>query len=186
MTVQHQYRPGPAYLEGITVPVNPGAWREEEWTGKLQTSEGHTQFYLFYYGELMEELITATEFAPQLIVAEDVVTGQRYVLFDGCRHGYDAMLCDTYSDEQRNGRTQLLPYIDPDGEDTFEIRITVFYNVDWDEEFAEDVDEEGRLELISGECCSFAEAKRNGFDALSITVVNTSGLETEVAQEELA
>lgn len=186
MTIQDQDRPGPAYLEGVTVPVNPEAWREEEWTGKLQTPEGHTKFYLFYYGELMDELIAATEFAPQLIVAEDAVTGQRYVLFDGCKHGYDAMLCDMYSDEQRNGRTPFLPYIDPDGEDTFEIRITVFYNVDWDEEFSEDVNEEGQLELISGEMCSFAEAKRNGFDALSISVVNTSGLETEVAQEELA
>lgn len=186
MTIQHQHRSGPAYLEGVTVPVNPEAWREEEWTGKLQTPEGHTRFYLFYYGELMDELIAATEFAPQLIVAEDAVTGQRYVLFDGCKHGYDAMLCDMYSDEQRNGRTPLLPYIDPDGEDTFEIRLTVFYNVDWNEEFSEDVNEEGQLELISGELCSFAEAKRNGFDALSISVVNTSGLETEVAQEELA
>ncbi|MGG4393085.1 hypothetical protein ABEX25_02055 [Paenibacillus thiaminolyticus] len=186
MTIQHQHRPGPAYLEGVTVPVNPEAWREEEWTGKLQTPEGHTKFYLFYYGELMDELIAATGFAPQLIVAEDAVTGQRYVLFDGCKHGYDAMLCDTYTDEQQNGRTPLLPYIDPDGEDTFEIRITVFYNVDWYEEFSEDVDEEGQVELISGELCSFEEAKRNGFDALSISVMNTSGLETEVTQEELA
>ncbi|WP_374020835.1 hypothetical protein ABU162_08730 [Paenibacillus thiaminolyticus] len=184
--IQDQHRPGPAYLEGVTVPVNPEAWREEEWTGKLQTPEGRTKFYLFYYGELMDELIAATEFAPQMIVAEDAVTGQRYVLFDGCKHGYDAMLGDTYSDEQQNGRTPLLPYIDPDGEDTFEIRITVFYNVDWDEEFSGDVDEEGQLELISGELCGFAEAKRNGFDALSISVVSTSGLETEVAHDELA
>ncbi|WCF09202.1 hypothetical protein NDS46_04660 [Paenibacillus thiaminolyticus] len=48
------------------------------------------------------------------------------------------------------------------------------------------MNEEGQLELISGELCSFEEAKRNGFDARSISVVNTSGLETEVAQEELA
>lgn len=168
------------------MPVNPEAWIEEEWTGKLQTGEGHSRSYLFYYGELMDDLIAATDFAPQLIVAEDAVTGQRYLLFDGCKHGYDAMLCDTYSDEQRNNRTPLLPYIDPDGEDTFEIRITVYYKVDWDEEFSEDADEQGRLELISGERCSITEAKRNGFDALSITVVNSSGLETEVAQEELA
>ncbi|MCM3337723.1 hypothetical protein M3650_03480 [Paenibacillus sp. MER TA 81-3] len=96
------------------------------------------------------------------------------------------MLCDTYSDEQQNNRTPLLPYVDADGEDTFEIRLTVFYNADWDEEFSSDVDEQGQIELISGERCDFEEANRNGFDALSITVVNTRGLKTEIAQEELA
>ncbi len=150
MTNQNQLRPGPAFLEGIAVPEKPEAWTEGEWTGKLQTKEGHTKFYVFYYGELMDDLIAMTEFAPQLIVAEDAVTGKRYVLFDGCKHGYDAMLCDTYSDEQQNNRTLLLPYVDADGEDTFEIRLTVFYNVDWDEEFSSDVDEQGQIELISG------------------------------------
>ncbi|MGM1047232.1 MAG: hypothetical protein ACQEXX_13920 [Bacillota bacterium] len=186
MTNHNQLRPGPAYLEGIALPEKPEAWAEEEWTGKLQTREGHKKFYLFYYGELMDDLIATTEFAPQLIVAENAVTGKRYVLFDGCKHGYDAMLCDTYTDEQRNNRTPLLPYVDDDGEDTFEIRITVYYNVDWDEEFSDDVDEHGKIELINGERCDFAEAKRNGFDALSITIVNTRGQETEIAQEELA
>lgn len=134
----------------------------------------------------MDELIAVTEFAPQLIIAEDAVTGEQIVIFDGARHGYDALLCEVYTEEQRNNRTPLLPYLDDDGEDTFEVTVTAFYNVDWDDEFADDVDENGQLELISGERCDFEEAKRNGFDAISITITSAKGLKTEILQEELA
>lgn len=134
----------------------------------------------------MDDLIAVTEFAPQLVIAENAATGERIVIFDGTRHGYDALLCETYTEEQQNNRTPLLPYLDEDGEDTFEVSVTAFYNVDWDDEFSDDVDENGQLELISGERCNFEEAKRNGFDAISITITSAKGLKTEIVQEELA
>ncbi|WP_088833097.1 hypothetical protein [Paenibacillus tyrfis] len=186
MSNHKSHRAGPAYLEGVTIAEKPENWMEQEWTGKLQTKEGRTQFRIYYYGELMDDLIAVTDFAPQLIVAEDPVDGERYLLFDGCKHGYNAMLCDTYTAEQQNNRTPLLPYLDKDGEDTFEVYITAFYNVDWDEEFADDVDEDGQLELISGERVDFDEAKRNGYDALGIDIVNNKGVKIEIVQEELA
>jgi len=186
MSEQSNYRLGPAYLEEVTIADKPETWVEEEWTGKLQTKEGRTQFRLYYYGELMDGLIATTDFAPQLILAEDPITEERFILFDGCKHGYNAMLCDTYSKEQHTGRLPLQPYVDQDGEDTFEMYITAYYNVDWGEEFSDDVDEQGRLMLISGGYCDFEEAKRNGYDALSLTLVNRKGRKTEAVQEELA
>ncbi|MDP1510333.1 hypothetical protein L8C07_07310 [Paenibacillus sp. CMAA1739] len=186
MTETHHIKLGPAYLEGWVVPETPEAWGEQEWTGKLRSQTGNTKFHIFYYGEFMDELIAVTEFAPQLIIAEDAVTGEQIVIFDGTRHGYDALLCEVYTEEQQNNRTPLLPYLDDDGEDTFEVTVTAFYNVDWDDEFADDVDENGQLELISGERCDFKEAKRNGFDAISITIISAKGLKTEILQEELA
>lgn len=179
-------RQGPAYLDGYALPSTPESWIEEEWTGQLHSREAHSQFRIFYYGELLDGLIAVTEFAPQQIVAENVVTGERIVIFDGCIHGYNALLCDDYTEEQRNNRTALVPYHDADGEDTFEIIVSVFYNVDWDEEFLSDVDESGCIELINGEKCYFSEAKRNGFDFLRIKIINKNGLETEIAEEELA
>ncbi|MEE4567465.1 hypothetical protein V2U94_07435 [Paenibacillus polymyxa] len=186
MTETQHTKLGPAYLEDWVVPENPEAWVEQEWTGKLRSQVGNTKFHIFYYGEFMDELIAVTEFAPQLIIAEDAVTGEQIVIFDGTRHGYDALLCEVYTEEQQNNRTPLLPYLDDDGEDTFEVTVTAFYNVDWDDEFADDVDENGQLEMISGERCDFEEAKRNGFDAISITITSAKGLKTEILQEELA
>ncbi|WP_025677543.1 hypothetical protein [Paenibacillus polymyxa] len=186
MTETHHTKLGPAYLDGWVIPENPEAWVEQEWTGKLRSQAGNTKFHIFYYGEFMDELIAVTEFAPQLIIAEDAVTGEQIVIFDGTRHGYDALLCEVYTEEQQNNRTPLLPYLDDDGEDTFEVTVTAFYNVDWDDEFTDDVDENGQLELISGERCDFEEAKRNGFDAISITITSAKGLKTEILQEELA
>ncbi|AUO06808.1 hypothetical protein NS115_10330 [Paenibacillus jamilae] len=186
MTETHHTKSGPAYLDGWVIPETPEAWGEQEWTGKLRSQTGNTKFHIFYYGEFMDELIAVTVFAPQLIIAEDAVTGEQIVIFDGTRHGYDALLCEVYTEEQQNNRTPLLPYLDDDGEDTFEVTVTAFYNVDWDDEFADDVDENGQLELISGERCDFEEAKRNGFDAISITITSAKGLKTEILQEELA
>jgi hypothetical protein len=68
----------------------------------------------------------------------------------------------------------------------FEIRATAYYNIDWDDEFGEEVDEEGRLELISGQKIPFEIAKRNGFDAIGIVAINSKGNQMEILQEELA
>lgn len=96
------------------------------------------------------------------------------------------MMCEDLTEAQLNRRGPLLSYVDEEGEDTFEIYVTAYYNIDWDEEFADEVDDEGNMELITGEKCSFDEVKRNGFDAISITVVNSRGFRTELLQEELA
>lgn len=56
----------------------------------------------------------------------------------------------------------------------------------WDEEFGEDVEEDGTYELITGERVHFNEVKRNGYDAFAIRIRNRKGIDTEIVQEELA
>lgn len=177
---------GPAYLEGIVKKVTDGENQEVEWKGKLQTSDGHNKFHIFYYGDLMEDdLITWQDSTPLIVYAEHTVTGERYLLIDAAKHGYDAMLCETYPQEELSTRT-LRPYLDVEGEDTFEVHLSAFYNVPWDEEFGEDVDEDGTYELITGETMDFDQVKRDGYDAFSIRIVNRKGVTTEIVQEELA
>ncbi|KAF4323840.1 hypothetical protein G195_003035 [Phytophthora kernoviae 00238/432] len=93
---------------------------------------------------------------PLIVYAEHTVTGERYLLIDSAKHGYDAMLCETYPEEDLNNRP-LRPYLDVEGEDIFEVQLTAFYNVPWDEEFGEDVDEDGTYELITGESMDFEQ-----------------------------
>ncbi|WP_127540435.1 hypothetical protein [Paenibacillus illinoisensis] len=177
---------GPAYLEGIVKKVTDGENQEVEWKGKLQTSDGHDKFHIFYYGDLMEDdLITWQDSTPLIVYAEHTVTGERYLLIDAAKHGYDAMLCETYPEEELSKRT-LRPYLDVEGEDTFDVLLSAFYNVPWDEEFGEDVDEDGTYELITGEQMDFDQVKRDGYDAFSIRIVNRKGVTTEIVQEELA
>ncbi len=91
MSNQQSNRLGRTYLEGVTVAENPENRMEQEWTGKLQTKEGRAQFRLYYNGGPMDDLFVVTDYAPQLIVAEDPADGARYLLFDGCKHGYNAL-----------------------------------------------------------------------------------------------
>ncbi|TKH45675.1 hypothetical protein C1I60_04225 [Paenibacillus terrae] len=56
----------------------------------------------------------------------------------------------------------------------------------WDDEFSDDVNEDGQLELINGKLCDFEEVKRNDFVSISITMTSAKGLKTEIIQEELA
>jgi hypothetical protein len=78
-------------LEGLAKPYNPQDWIDEEWTGTLDI-RGQRRFRIRYYGELFEGLIVGTEDAPQLVYGEDESTGELFLLFDGCSHGYNAML----------------------------------------------------------------------------------------------
>ncbi|WP_339307451.1 hypothetical protein [Paenibacillus sp. FSL R5-0519] len=180
--VQH----GPVYLEGLTRKEEDVKSEEVEWKGKLLTSDGHDKFHIFYYGDLTEDdLITWHDSTPLLVYAEHTVTGERYLLIDAAKHGYDAMLCETYSEETLRDRP-LRPYLDVEGEDIFEVELTVYYNVPWDEEFGEDVDENGAYELITGERMHFDQVKRDGYDAFAIRILNRKGVWTDIVQEELA
>jgi len=90
---------GPAYLEGFfeTNPQNTNT--NGVWQGKLIAPSGNTKFKIRYYGrvhEIHKNLIVGTTFAPALISAVDAFTGEEILLFDGCRHGYNALFCDSY------------------------------------------------------------------------------------------
>ena len=127
-----------------------------------------------------------TNFAPALVFAVNVESGEEILLFDGCKYGYNAMFCDTFTQEQIINRSVENLYKDSNGNEVFEITISTYNGIEYEDEFREDVDENGFLELIDGTKIEFESVKRNGYDTLQIWATNTNGDTVEVVSEELA
>jgi hypothetical protein len=181
---------GPTFLDGLTENIQyPKELHLHEWRRQLKTASGQTKFKIKFYGQLHEEyknLIVGTDFAPSLVFALDATTGQEILLFDGCKHGYNALFCDTFNDEQINNRPATNFYKDQDDKDTFEIVISTYNGVDYIDEFADQVDENGLIELVDGTKIEFEKVKRNGYDTLQIWATNDSGKTIYFVSEELA
>ena len=80
-------------------------------------------------------------------------------------------------------------YQDQDGEDTFAVVLSAYYQIDYEDEeegYLDEVDSQGNIALRDGRQMPFAEAQRNGFDCFQIAVTNRLGRTTEVISEELA
>ena len=180
----------PTFLENNVENItNPEKLYSHEWRRKLKNKSGGKIFKIKYYGELhskYKNLIVQTEFAPSKIFAVDISNNEEFLLFDGCFHGYNAMFCDKYSEEQIKDRTADKFYVSENGNDKFEIVISTYNGIDYEDEFREEVDSNGKIELISGKKTDFEEVKRNGFDTLQIWAVNENGNTLEVVSVELA
>lgn len=181
---------GPAYLDGLVAPIDkPEGLKPHEWRRQLKTPSGQTKFTIRFYGQYHQRyshLVTGTRTAPPLIIAIDPVTEQEIILFDGCKHGYNAMFCDTYTEEQINNRPTENLYKDKYGCSEFSIIISTFNSIDYDREFADQVNKQGLIQLVNGAFIEFETAKRNGFDTLVIWVINNEGKTVEILSEELA
>ncbi len=181
----------PSFLAPFISYDHPTAFEKMidiEWRGQIQSSTQNKKFKIKYYGELFEEyqLITGTDFAPELIYAVDVDTQEEILLFDGCKHGYDSMFCDEYSPEQINNRPVTQFFTDANGEDTFEVIVSVYHNIDYDEELDDFVNDEGDIPLIHGEIIDLATLKSDGFDVFQIIVIDAQGKHAAIHQRELA
>lgn len=184
---------GPAYLDGLTIEV---ASQKElmpfEWKGQLKSPSGETKFSIKFYGQLHEdfnELIVMTDAVPALVYAVGASTKEEILIFDGCKHGYNAIFCDNFEKEQLEGRKANNFYTDKDGNDIFEIIISAYYQIDYDDEnedFIENVDANGLIELNDGNQVDFETVKRNGFDFLQILLITTEGKSIEILSEELS
>ena len=152
----------------------------------LRSSKGGAAFTVSYFGEIMAEhgLIVGDE-VPALVVARAVDTGEEVVLFDGGRHGYDAMFVDEYDSGNLDER-RADTLFDLGGCTEFAVEVEVFDNIDWDEEEDELRDEEGVLRLITGEEISSERLRADGYDALGITITNPDGTRIDIVAEELA
>jgi hypothetical protein len=180
---------GPTFLKDFTIAIKDTSTSPHNaWRGQLRNLSGQTKFKIKYYGQIQKSLITGTAFAPSLIFAIDPSTEEEILLFDGCKHGYNAMFCDTYKDDQINLRPVNAFFKNQGGEDTFEITVSVTYNnADLlEEEFWEQVDKNGMIELIDGSILEFETAKRNSFDSLQISAIDKKGHIFTVVSEELA
>ena len=177
-------------MDGFTAHIdNPKDLHSHEWRRRLKTSSGQTKFKIKYYGQLHEKyknLIVGTEFAPSLVVAVEIESGTEVLLFDGCQHGYDALFCDTFTEEQMKNRPVTKYYADKEGNEIFEIEISTYHGIDYEEEFNDDVDENGLIALVDGNKIAFEIVKRNGYDTLQIWAINKNGKKIDVVSEELA
>jgi len=183
--------PGPTYLDNLTEPIiDPKKLQAHEWRRKLKSSDGQTKFKIKFYGQQHPkyvDLIIGTDFAPSFVVAIAESTGQEILLFDGCKHGYNALFFGDYSNEQLNNRPANNFYRDREGNDTFEIIISTYYGIDYnDNEFTDEVDNKGFIEVNSGSKIEFEKAKRDGFDVINILVINDTGQTLGIVSEELS
>jgi len=180
--------PGPAFLDGLTEQIdNPRNLLPHEWRRRLRSLSGQTKFKIKFYGKLHEsykELIVGTDFAPSLVFAVDPSTGEEILLFDGCKHGYNAMFCDTFSEDQIQNRPVETFYVDKDGRDVFEIVIST-YNGNNDE-LSDEAGEDGLIELINGSKIELEKAMRDCFDTFQLFATNENGRTIAIVEEELA
>jgi len=155
----------------------------------IQSKNGNTLFEVYYYGDLFEVkrkklpcIVDNKTGIPCKIVAKDIETGEEILLFDGYRHGYNAMFCEEFDPAEVEKRTLVKYDIAP-----CKIHIDFGYSIDYEEEKEDyEVDEEDRVTLINGETISWEEVKRNGFDYISIICETENGEKAEIVSLELA
>jgi hypothetical protein len=178
----------PKYLDAFTISTKHSK-NKFEWKGQLISSQKNTLFRIRYYGQKHPDypsLITGTSFAPAKLVAIDSIFNEEILLFDGCCLGYNALLCDNYSDRQRQDRKLDNYYTDNSNNQLFELFINCYYQIDYEQEYKEYLDVNHQIEILSGQKIPFETLKRNGFDYIQIIGINKKGETTEILSEELA
>ena len=175
----------PTYLSENACNVKSGDYLSVD----IQSKNGNSLFEVYYYGDLFEVkrkklpcIVDNKTGIPCKIVAKDTETGEEILLFDGYRHGYNAMFCDEFDPKEVEKRTLVKYNIAP-----CKIHIDFGYSIDYEEEKEDyEVDEEDRVTLINGETISWEEVKRNGFDYISIICETENREKAEIVSLELA
>ena len=175
----------PTYLSENVCNLKSGDYLSVD----IQSKNGNSLFEVYYYGDLFEVkgeklpfIVDNEAEIPCKIVAKDTETGEEILLFDGYRHGYNAMFCDEFDPEEVEKRTLVKYNIAP-----CKIHIDFGYSIDYEEEKEDyEVDEEDRVTLINGENIPWEEVKRNGFDYISIICQTENGEKAEIVSLELA
>ena len=175
----------PPYLSENACNIKSGDYLSVD----IQSKNGNSLFEVYYYGDLFEVkrkklpcIVDNKTGIPCKIVAKDTETGEEILLFDGYRHGYNAMFCEEFDPEEVEKRTLVKYNIAP-----CKIHIDFGYSIDYEEEKEDyEVDKEDRVTLINGETISWEEVKRNGFDYISIICETENGEKAEIVSLELA
>ena len=86
----------------------------------IQSKNGNSLFEVYYYGDLFEVkrkklpcIVDNEAGIPCKIVAKDIETGEEILLFDGYRHGYNAMFCEEFDPAEVEKRTLVKYNIAP-------------------------------------------------------------------------
>ena len=155
----------PCYLKKHIVKIKE---KKDSTIGILASSTGNTNLEIYYYGDTIK--IKKTPYIvdadyPCLIVGKDPITGEEFVIFDGMKHGYDAMFCN---ERMENVTRELKLYEYCKGK----IQITLGYSIDYEDEKEEyEFNENGEVILMYG-TLDWEQAKSIGFDWLSLKFVD--------------
>ncbi|WP_312507274.1 hypothetical protein [Lysinibacillus sp.] len=172
----------PTYLQSFAENIQQ---EDVETQFQLHSSTGNRQFEIWFYGDLLtieDEPLPFIAGEHAKIVAKDSETTEEIILFDATLHGYNALFCDEYTEDQRVNRP-LKKYNMP----ATEIVVSFFYNIDYDEEVDDyRSDDHGNVLLISGQTADWETIKCNGYDAFAFYVKKEVGTLLAFAQEELA
>ena len=157
-------------------------------TVTLCSTTGNELLEVWYYGDLLtlnEEpqlYIVPSYFAPELVTARDPESGEEFVIFDGGRHGYDNLFCDE-QDPDALERRPLRRYDIP----ASRLVLVLGYSIDYEDEKEDfEPDENGTVELISGERMPWEQVKRDGIDYIALYYVNEEGKQVQILDAELA
>ena len=142
--------------------------KKDSTVGILASSTGNTNLEIYFYGDTVKikktPYIVDAEF-PCLIVAKDPVTNEEFTIFDGMKHGYDAMFCNEVCD---NATRELRHYEYYSGK----VQIALGYSIDYEDEREEyEFNENGDVVLMYG-ALDWEQAKSIGFDWLSLKFVD--------------
>lgn len=97
-------------------------------------------------------------------------TGEEILLFDRAFHGYDALFCDIFTEEQIKNRPLKKLDIPP-----AKIRIKMSYSIDDCDKEDYDFDENGRCILLDGKTMSWEEVKANGMYSIQLYYKSEKG-----------
>ena len=155
----------PCYLKKHIVKIKE---KKDSTIGILASSTGNTNLEIYYYGDTIKikktpQIVDADY--PCLIVGKDPITKEEFVIFDGMKHGYDAMFCNERM-ENVTRELKLYEYC------KCKIQITLGYSIDYEDEKEEfEFNENGEVILMYG-VLDWEEAKSIGFDWLSLKFIN--------------
>ena len=97
----------------------------------IQSSNKEQWFEIYYQGELENDYTTGVEptFSNIKIVAKSVNSKEEMLLFDETVHGYNAMFCDSHSNEEKNNRS-----LEKLNVPASKIKLIFGYSIDYDSE----------------------------------------------------
>ena len=166
----------------------------KEWAKKrlssvtLCSTRGNEWLEVWYYGDLLtingepQLYIVPSYFAPELVIARDPESKEEFIIFDGGRHGYDNMFCDEHDLDELERHT-LKRYEIP----ASKLILELGYSIDYEDEKEDfQVDEDGMVALINGECMPWEQVKRDGIDYIALYYVNEEGKQVQILDNELA
>lgn len=143
--------------------------KHDSTVGELVSSTGNANLEVYFYGNLVNikktPYIVDADF-PCLIVAKDAASDEMFTVFDGTKHGYDAMFCNDPLDRVQR---ELKRY----GHAVGAIQITLGYSIDYEDEKEDyEFDEDGNVVLMYGSM-DWEQAKSIGFDWISLKFTDT-------------